>query len=161
MTLEEAKEFMQYYKDQAKAHKYESPVTLDGITHSNNCSYGALANCVSFTKWFINKYTSGGPYESIGDGKEVVTNLINKGFEDGGHTPRAYAVFSRQSGASGWGHTGIVLGVDTARKKIIIGEAGCGMDVDYIDAKEKDLEEYSSNDYTYAYTDQLLNGEGL
>lgn len=159
-SLDEAKEFMKYYKNKARDNRYKRPVTLDGIVHSNNCTYGALANCVSFTKWFINKYASGGPYNNIGNGKEVVANLINEGFEDGGHTPRAYAVFSRQSGASGWGHTGIILGVDTARKKVIIGEAACGLDVDYIDAKEKDLDEFSSNDYTYAYTDKKLK-EGL
>ena len=124
-----------------------------------------LANCVSFSKWFLNKYVSGGPYAGLGNGRDVVGGLINRknsGFENGNHTPRAYAIFSRRSGGVvdgvSYGHTGVVLGVDMARKKIVIGEASCGASPSTIDAKEEDLEKWTSDDYSYAYTDLILKG---
>jgi hypothetical protein len=50
----------------------------------------------------------------------------------------------------------VILGIDTANDKIIIGEAGCGSTLDWTDAREKKLSDFSGNDYTYAYTDALL-----
>ncbi|MBR3176333.1 CHAP domain-containing protein [Candidatus Saccharibacteria bacterium] len=165
MNLGEAREFMSYYREQAVANKDRRKVVFEGMTYENDCSGGALANCVSFSKWFLNKYVSGGPYAGLGNGRDVVGGLINRknsGFENGNHTPRAYAIFSRRSGGVvdgvSYGHTGVVLGVDMARKKIVIGEASCGASPSTIDAKEEDLEKWTSDDYSYAYTDLILKG---
>ena len=116
------------------------------------CDFSTLENCVSFSKWFINRFTNK-EVISIGDGGQVVSNLINNyGFSNGGTEPRPYAIFSTRSG--GFGHTGVVLGVDKARNKIIIGEAGCfSKDPNFTDAKELDLRKFTNGSYTYAYTD--------
>ena len=76
------------------------------------------------------------------------------------NTPRAYAIFSCTAcSSSGYGHTGVVLGVDEANDKIIIGEAGCGSSIDYIGAKERSLTEFMNGDYTYVYLDSILKGD--
>ena len=160
MTFEEAQKFMQEYINLAKKYRNDRNVTIDGLTHSNKCYEGALANCVSFSKWFLNKYTDWKPHPT-GDGREVVGTLINDGFEDGGHTPRLYAVFSRSTGE--WGHTGIVLGINEENDEIIIGEANCGSTyggIKNIGAKKRSLKEFSGNNYTYAYTDNKITGLG-
>jgi len=116
------------------------------------CDFSTLENCVSFSKWFINRFTNK-EVTAIGDGGQVVSNLINNyGFSNGGTEPRPYAIFSTRDG--GFGHTGVVLGVDKARNKIIIGEAGCfSKDPNFTDAKELDLRKFTNGSYTYAYTD--------
>lgn len=116
------------------------------------CDFSTLENCVSFSKWFINRFTNK-EVTAIGDGGQVVSNLINNyGFSNGGTEPRPYAIFSTRSG--GFGHTGVVLGVDKARNKIIIGEAGCfSKDPNFTDAKEENLSKFTNGSYTYAYTD--------
>lgn len=116
-----------------------------------NCKVSALENCVSFSKWFINRFTNK-EVTAIGDGGQVVSNLINNyGFSNGKTEPRPYAIFSTHDG--GFGHTGVVLGVDKARNKIIIGEAGCFADFNFTDAKEESLSKFTNGSYTYAYTD--------
>lgn len=116
-----------------------------------NCKVSALENCVSFSKWFINRFTNK-EVTAVGDGGKVVSNLINNyGFSNGGTEPRPYAIFS--TGNGGFGHTGVVLGVDKARNKIIIGEAGCFADFNFTDAKEENLSKFTNGSYTYAYTD--------
>lgn len=116
-----------------------------------NCKVSALENCVSFSKWFINRFTNK-EVTAIGDGGQVVSNLINNyGFSNGGTEPRPYAIFS--TGDGGFGHTGVILGIDKARNKIIIGEAGCFADFNFTDAKEENLSKFTNGSYTYAYTD--------
>lgn len=116
-----------------------------------NCKVSALENCVSFSKWFINRFTNK-EVTAIGDGGQVVSNLINNyGFSNGKTEPRPYAIFS--TGDGGFGHTGVILGIDKARNKIIIGEAGCFADFNFTDAKEENLSKFTNGSYTYAYTD--------
>ena len=116
-----------------------------------NCKVSALENCVSFSKWFINRFTNK-EVTAIGDGGQVVSNLINNyGFSNGKTEPRPYAIFSTRDG--GFGHTGVILGIDKARNKIIIGEAGCFADFNFTDAKEENLSKFTNGSYTYAYTD--------
>ena len=116
-----------------------------------NCKVSALENCVSFSKWFINRFTNK-EVTAIGDGGQVVSNLINNyGFSNGKTEPKPYAIFS--TGDGGFGHTGVILGIDKARNKIIIGEAGCFADFNFTDAKEENLSKFTNGSYTYAYTD--------
>ncbi len=163
MDLEQAKKLVQPYIDKQNEtlHTY-SNVVFDGITlyYWSDCG-SALTNCVAFSKWFLSKYTTVSK-SSIPDvrGDYFVQHMINNGFEDGGHTPRAYAVFS--TNANGLTHTGVVLGVDESRGKIIIGEAGCSgngtASTSFTGAKEYDLSVYQSDAYSYAYTDSVLKG---
>lgn len=124
----------------------------------NGCG-ASLANCVEFSLYFINRYTTA-HFTGLPSGARVVPRLLesDQGFIDGGHEPKPYAIFSVDSGSHGGdGHTGVVLGIDEARGKIILGEAGCGESVDWIGAHEDNLELWRNNPNTrYAYTDNIL-----
>lgn len=88
---------------------------------------GWRANCVTFSKYFLRKFTTIEP--AAGNGKEVVANTraANPGTESG-PTPRAYSVFSYVGGdaTTQFGHTGVILAVDTTKGTMIIAEANCG-----------------------------------
>lgn len=155
MTMEEAEEFMTEYRNLPS-----SEWTKYGLS-GYDCLDGPVANCVSFSKYFINKYTTV-HVDGVGNGGDVVNNLISTyGFEDGGTTPQVYAVFSTAGGstmcgATLCGHTGVVLGIDEANDKIIIGEAGCSASNSWTGAHEYSLSAYSSGAYIYAYTNGKL-----
>lgn len=162
MTLAEAREFMQSYRN-ISPRSYEDPggsiLNQWSINNLKPHSQGGdclsdLENCVAFTQYFICQHA--GVCMGLPNGGKVVDTLLasGKGFTNGGHTPRAYAVFSRQGGK--YGHTGVILGVDVERGKVVIGEAGCGETIDFTNAKEKDLSTFSSSNYVYAYTDGLV-----
>ena len=88
---------------------------------------GWRANCVTFSKYFLRKFTTIEP--APGNGKDVVANTraANPGTESGA-TPRAYSVFSYVGGdaTTEFGHTGVILAVDTTKGTMIIAEANCG-----------------------------------
>ncbi len=157
MTLEKAKSFMNEYRSLKPINSNWLVNSSDTIYALNNagCSGGPLANCVTFSQYFINRYTNE-QYIHTSNGDGVVKDLIALGLKDGGHTPKAYSVFSAT-----FNHTGVVLGVDQTNNKIIIGEASCGFSMDYIKATEYNLSDYSNNIYTYAYTDDVLKGGSL
>lgn len=153
-----------------------------------NAADGGKANCVTFTQYFINRFTSAGLIVGPGNGGWVVSNLTgtdvdtkfgwyyhehdnsSKGFQYGGFEPRPFAVFSsglsnaecpRGSGIK-CGHTGIILGVDQANNKIYIGQAGLNSPLrGYSDVVEKDLDSYTNGNYWYAYMDSIINLEAI
>ena len=161
MTLEQAKKFMEEYKSNPDNAKYIGGAGRD-------CAGGPLSNCVSFSVYFINKYTNikgFGDGTTPGNGSTVATNVIARNPDIGnGHSPQPYAIFSTPSGSEmcgsvKCGHTGIILGVDTARGKVVVGEAACGSGSDWDTAREYDLSKFDSDSYTYAYTNSLLKGD--
>jgi hypothetical protein len=169
MNMSQAKAFMQKYIDFAKKQN-SSLRKLHEVTYNgkkfmlwfSGCSGGVMANCSTFTEFFVGAYTKG--EQAFPDGRFMVSQLLatKSGFVDGGHTPKVYAIFSRASGGDGHGHTGVVLGIDRERNKIIIGQAGCGaelvLDNNYT-VEEYPLNTWTNNsDYTYAYTDAILLG---
>jgi hypothetical protein len=160
MTLDQAVKFMDSYKNNPNNVKYIGGAAQD-------CPGGPLSNCVSFSVYFVNKYTNiqgMGDGTSSGNGSTVAANIIarNPSIQNG-HTPRPYAIFSTPSGSQmcgdvKCGHTGVILGVDTDRGKVIVGEAGCGTPASWDTAREYSLAQFNSADYTYVYTDGLLKG---
>jgi len=160
MTLEEAIAFMESYKTGSDSVDY-----IGGA--GRGCPGGPLSNCVSFSAYFINKYTNiqGFMTGAPGNGSTVVANIIARNPDiQNGHSPRPYAIFSTPSGnmmcgAVKCGHTGVILGVDTARGKVIVGEAGCGSPLSWDTAREYELSRFDSDAYTYAYTEGLLKGD--
>lgn len=158
MSLEKAKSFMNEYKSLTPTDWPSGTLGTAYDINSTDCTGGSLANCVAFSQYFINRYTTK-KATGLPDGKDVVKRLLALGFVDGGHIPKIYSIFSQSGGDKN--HTGVVLGIDIASNKIIIGEAGCGQLLDWTDAREKSLSEFSSNAYTYAYTDDILKGSGL
>lgn len=159
MNLEQAKAFMDSYKN--------NPSNADFIgTAARTCNGGPLSNCVSFSMYFVNKFTSIDGTKRAGNGSIVVSNLVannpSLGLETG-HSPRPYAIFSTPSGSQmcgnvKCGHTGVVLGVDTVNQKIIIGEAGCSDPASWDGAHEYPLANFDNENYTYLYTENFLTG---
>lgn len=155
MTLAEAQKFMEPYRAIRPRNYHEAGSYLGrwSINDVNGCA-SDLENCVAFTQYFICEYAH--VCMGLPNGGQVVDRLLSsgKGFINGGTTPRVYAVFSSST------HTGIVLGIDTARNKIIIGEAGCGSNIGYnwTNAHEYDLSNWTNGSRKYAYTDNLING---
>lgn len=153
MTLEQGIAFMESYKNDP-----EAPNLLGGA--GRDCSGGPLANCVSFSVYFINKYTtfqgfmSGAP----GNGIDVAGNVISRNpTAKNGVAPQPYAIFSGP-GSGAEGHTGVILGVDSTKGVVIVGEAGCGQPMSWITAREYPLDQFTSGSYKYVYTDGFLKG---
>lgn len=157
MTLEEAKEFMAVYKQIDNGDPNGDAQHLSGACHT------LTDNCVTFSAYFVNKYTD--LNIAINDGGKMVGALAaaNPGIETG-TVPKPYAVFGTRKGTTicddglPCGHTGIVLGVDTARQVVIVGEAAYCNDA-FTAAREYPLAEWTDGDYTYIYTAATLKAE--
>lgn len=161
MNLEDAIAFMKSYTSNPDNVQYIGGAGPD-------CTGGPLSNCVSFSVYFMSKYTNltgFGKGTTPGNGSTVVANAISRNpTAQNGHSPRPYAIFSTPSGnqmcgSVKCGHTGVILGVDTERKKVIVGEAACGADASWDTAREYDLSQFDSDEYTYIYTEGLLKGD--
>jgi hypothetical protein len=160
MNLEQGIKFMKDYTSNPDNAQY-----IGGS--GRDCPGGPLSNCVSFSVYFVNKYTTLGGMgngTSPGNGSTVAANIIARNPNaQNGHSPRPYAIFSTASGSQmcgsvKCGHTGVILGVDTGRGKVIVGEAGCGNAASWDTAREYDLAKFNNGDYTYVYTDGFLKG---
>ena len=158
MNLAQAKEFVKAYHDAAmgKYKNRHANVKFQGALVSEaGCSHGVLNNCVAFSQWFINKYTSAGPkWGHTANGVNMVDNVSQISGVKKGNSPRPYAIFSK-SGPSSAGHTGVILGVDKDKKKVIVGEASCSLSYEP-QAAEYSFSEVSS--WRFAYLDDILKG---
>ena len=154
LTMEQAKALMKKYRNLPSLQW--SKYSLTGYS----CQGGPVANCVSFSNYFVQKYTTYG--KSVGgDGGVYAKNLASKAGLDHGSDPKPYAVFSKPTGSTMCGghlcgHTGVVLNVDKERGKIIIGEAGCSMPNSWTDAHEYSLKAWTGGNNYYAYTDNII-----
>jgi len=168
MNLEQAQAFMQEYIDlQTKylnnsrrglveINDFDEPMEL----YFSNCSGGGgpLGNCSTFVGYFVQRHTTGSSV-SVNGGQMVQSLLAtNSGFVDGGSVPKPYAVFSFST--AGYGHTGVILGVDTANNTIVTGEASCSSPASYTGAHTYTMEGFAAKNPTYAYTDNILKGIG-
>lgn len=153
MDLGQAEAFMSIYRDNPS-----ESLQYAGNTGNNDCEEGPIANCVTFSVYFINKYTNlkGFSNSAAGNGRDVADNIKSRNIGvivD--RTPEVYSIFSRESGE--WGHTGIVLGIDQANDKLIIGEASCGGGIKAIRASEYKLSSWTNNnDYKFAHISGYL-----
>ncbi|KAB7839532.1 phage tail tip lysozyme [Streptomyces mobaraensis] len=85
-----------------------------------SCNGNHAMNCVSFSTYFVNKYTTFQTYPA-GDGKETAYTIARETGKHTSSTPTAYSVGS-SPGSIPAGHTLVVLGVQG--DKVILGEAG-------------------------------------
>ncbi|MCM2392706.1 phage tail tip lysozyme [Streptomyces albipurpureus] len=85
-----------------------------------SCGDNHAMNCVSFSTYFVNKYTTFQGYP-VGDGKETAFTIGRETGKQMSSTPTAYSVGSSQ-GSIPAGHTLVVLGVQG--DKVVLGEAG-------------------------------------
>ena len=127
-----------------------------------DCAGGITSNCSAFSTYFVNRYFKTGAVQQMG--YATVDHLISKGWKDGGHTPAVYAVFSQHS-TSGCGctrgghrasmdssnHTGVVLGINQAEDKILIGQAGCSASFEATGTYTCSLKCFSKAPYKYAH----------
>lgn len=163
LTLEQAENFMKAYKSLQDSVGYSGSGTWVTEYEIYAACSPSLANCVAFSQYFVNRYSiyySQNHWLNTVNGAQVVGYFLNysaeNNFTDGGTIPKPYAIFSRAgSSFGGAGHTGVVLGVNEAEGKVIIGEAGCN-NPNFTGAKEVDYAEYASGKYTYAYTDGAI-----
>ena len=166
LTLAEAQTFVKKYHDAAMGTYYKkhpgNKEILSGLIHDTNCPFGIMNNCVAFSQWFINAYTTAGPWQNTTNGVGVARKVASDLGLDTGTEPRPYAIFSH-AGPSSAGHTGVILGVDEKKKKVVIGEASCsfGRNAMYYapHAVEKSFSEIST--WNYAYTDKVIKTEAL
>lgn len=176
-SFEEALSFMETYVNltDEECHTYTSC--------SSSSSGGVLANCVTFSQYFIARFTTAGLISPMGNGGEVVGNLLgspgslynyrDKGFFGAddfgtpGTTPRPYAIFSTDSGVHmcgdhKCGHTGVILGIDEANGKIYLGQEAYDSPLSWGLQRHKieyDLtDDFFNGTYRYAYTDNILLG---
>ena len=167
MNIKEASEFMKTYSDAAmgKYYKVHNSIEFQGAhIHDAGCPYGVMNNCVAFSQWFINKYTTVGPkWNKTTDGWAMVGSLSRTAGLKTGTSPRPYAIFSNKQ-FSGWGHTGVVLGVDENAKKIVVGEASCSESAGHLyyepRAKEYSFDYIKKNGWSFAYTDDVISMGG-
>ncbi|MBR3256086.1 hypothetical protein IKG10_00200 [Candidatus Saccharibacteria bacterium] len=169
MTYEQAVEFVKPYREEASklnVGDYGEGTANGTVIGSGLVSYvsgcaSTLNNCVAFSQWFVNNYTTIRQDIGTNDGIGYVGTLINSGgLTDGGTTPRPYAVFSGP-GSSAAGHTGVVLGINKNKNEIYIGEAACGGfytgdNFNYPGVNTYSLDEYTNGSHVYAYTDEKL-----
>ena len=167
MNLEEAKKFMKAYHDAAmgKYYRVHNSIEFQGA-HINDadCPYGVMNNCVAFSQWFINKYTTVGPkWNDTTNGVGLVKSLASTAHLKTGNEPRPYAIFSNAQ-FSDAGHTGVILGVDKNAKKVIVGEASCSESSDHLyyepQAAEYTFDYIKKNGWSYAYTDDVISMGG-
>lgn len=167
MDLQEAISFMEKYRsisprsyDKAggdilnkwKINDVGNNVATGGCTSD-------LENCVAFVQYFICEY--GNVCMGLPDGSKVVGRLLSsgKGFVDGGTVPMVYAVFSTTrptAGTRSGNHTGVILGIDKERGKVVVGEAGCGSSFSFTTAHEYNLSDFTDGSHIYAYTNGLI-----
>lgn len=160
MTLEQAQEFMAKYKQIDAGDPNGDMPFMSGTI---GCSGLRTNNCVAFTLFFLQKYTTLN-YASEDGGKIVGAIAAANPDIQSGTVPQAYSIFGTRKGRTicedglPCGHTGIVLGVDTARGVIIVGEAAYCND-SFTGAREYSIESWSNGEYTYLYAAEFLNEE--
>ncbi|MFD2794666.1 phage tail tip lysozyme [Promicromonospora vindobonensis] len=84
------------------------------------CNGSYIENCVSFSWYFIVKYTSYKGGYAPGNGVDVARSMAGVMGKETTNTPTPYSVFSHGNTSTA-GHTGVVLAVEGDR--ILIGEA--------------------------------------
>lgn len=160
MTLAQAQDWIKFYHDKAMGEYYkknqDTTLNFNGRNvkiHDADCTFGVLNNCVALSQFFVNAYTSLGPsWNNTTNGVDLVDRLVSAGFKSNGNTPIAYSIFSSSS-VTAAGHTGVVLGVDTENKKVIIAEASCseGQSKLYYEPRVREVSLSEAQKWTYAY----------
>ena len=145
LTDQQAEKLAAHYKTNADQGKW--------IVPSN--SYG-IWNCVSFTAYFVQRFTSIGKVSRTwGNGKDTAESLANDYNLPTGTAPKPFSVFSVTKGKTvcddGFlcGHTGIVVAVNGNTVTTI--EAAYGS-VGYTGVEHRDISYFENAKYGHAFT---------
>ena len=128
LTYEDALKFAMRYGENVNNSTKIALTTPDGNSHlwdlfNSTCHGGSGSNCVSFSAFFVNKFT---PFKNYrGNGSAFASNIPTVG-SSLGTNPQVFSVFQSKGGAKGQGHTGVVLGYHDG--KYIVGHASCSRD---------------------------------
>jgi hypothetical protein len=118
LTLEEATQLMEVYKSEGEAFLQ----TRYGAGGPGDCGYGKADNCVGFSTYFVNKFTTFQKY-ARGNGVDTAGSMAREMGKELTKTPTVYSVVSGPGSGSA-GHTFVVLGIEG--DQAVIGEAACG-----------------------------------
>ncbi|MBR3055908.1 hypothetical protein IKG64_01145 [Candidatus Saccharibacteria bacterium] len=117
LTFEQAKIFMMNYGAN-KNGSSAAAVAKDGSSWKlSGCNGGGGSNCVTFSAFFINKFTDS--IRGRGNGNRTASGMLN--VEGKGTEPRVWAIFS--GGTDSHPHTGVILGYHDG--EWIVGHASC------------------------------------
>lgn len=117
MSKEDAQAFVDLYNEEGDKYLDD---TFGPGGGPGSCNGNHAMNCVSFSVYFVNKYTSFKDYPR-GNGIDTAGTIASMTGKKLSDTPTAYSVASGP-GSGPAGHTFVVLGVEG--DKVILGEAG-------------------------------------
>lgn len=152
LTLEEATELMATYRSEGEAFLQ---ARYPGGSGPGDCGFGKADNCVGFSIYFANKFTSMQTY-ARGNGIDTAGSIADLMGKQTSKTPTPYSIASGP-GSGVEGHTFVVLGIQDDHA--VIGEANCGTNHRGTIAKLMSLEELTGGSYVFVdVSDSLLPG---
>ncbi|MCI4659585.1 phage tail tip lysozyme [Cryobacterium zhongshanensis] len=149
LTFEEATAMMALYRTEGRTF-LEARYGSGG---PGDCGNGDKSdNCVGFSTYFVNKYTSFQQY-AHGDGIDTAGSMASMMGKTLSTTPTVYSVASGP--ASGpEGHTFVVLGIQG--DQAVIGEASCGSNHKYTRARLIPLSELTGGAWKFVDVSDLI-----
>lgn len=148
LTLDEATALMALYKQEGESfldNRY-------GAGGPGDCGYGKADNCVGFSTYFVNKYTSFQQY-APGNGKDTAGSMAQMMGKPLTKIPTAYSVGSTGI-TSADGHTFVVLGIQG--DQAIIGQAACGTNGAGTEATTIPVSTLEDGDYVFVDVTDLI-----
>jgi len=157
MDISQARDFMAIYRNDRNSLNYIS---------SNHCKgFDPRSNCVGFSVYFMNKYTTIKGFKPsvtlTGNGVDITQNILlwNAGLNIvRDRTPAVYSVFSRDDhDPLDPGHTGVILGINVDKDQMIIGQASwCQPLSSFVPAIVSLKQWTKSPDYTFAHIEKYV-----
>lgn len=149
LTLEEAQKLMDVYLSDGENFL----VSRYGGGGPGDCGYGKADNCVGFSTYFVNKYTSFQQY-APGNGIDTAGSMANLMNKETTKVPTAYSVASGP-GSGAEGHTFVVLGIEG--DQAVIGEAACGTNHRGTVARYMPISELTNGSWEFVDVTDLMN----
>lgn len=154
LTLDEAKELMEVFRAEGESFLQGR---YPGGSGPGDCGYGKADNCVGFSTYWVNKFTSFQKY-ALGNGIDTAGSMARM---MGKETTRVPSVYSVASGPGPYprGHTMIILGIEGDHA--IVGEAACGTNHAGTRAFTKPLSELTNGPWVFTDVSDLLLDEPM
>jgi len=151
LNLEQATELMALYRTEGEGFLQ----SRYGAGGPGDCGYGKADNCVGFTTYFVNKYTSFQQY-AMGNGIDTAGSMARMTGKTLSQTPTVYSVASGPGSGSA-GHTFVVLGIEG--DQAVIGEAACGTNHRGTQARLMPLSQLTSGVWEFVDMSDLITDQ--
>lgn len=148
LTLVEAQALMNIYREEGAQFLTDRY----GVGGPAACSGGKADNCVSFSTYFVNKYTSFQQY-APGNGIKTASSMALMMGKTTTKVPKPYSVASGP-GSGPAGHTFVILGIEG--DQAVIGEAGCDTNMAMTRARYMPLSQLTSGAYMFVDVSDLI-----